>query len=158
VRLAPARNLRKKPGCNDKNAPRAKLETYERDCPVDEAIILSDNPSRLVAKMMEVTQQRHQVIANNLSNVNTPGYTRRDIAFREQLARLVREGNAADIDAFEPKLVEDRADPPRRDGNNVKGAREMNEMMQNSLMYELLAKAYNKRTSILKMATQGAPS
>jgi flagellar basal body rod protein FlgB len=34
----------------------------------------------------------------------------------------------------------------------------MNEMMQNSLMYELLAKAYNKRTSILKMATQGAPS
>ena len=125
---------------------------------MDDAVILGDQHSRLMAKMMELVQQRQQVIAHNLSNANTPGYIRRDVDFSEQLARLVRQGDSADIEGLEAQVIEDRDLPARLDGNNVQVPREMNEMMQNGLMYELLAKAFSTRTSILKMAMQGAQS
>ena len=52
-------------------------------------------------------------------------------------------------DANKPLVV-------RLDGNNVEVPTEMGEMMQNGLTYQLLVKTFNTRTSILRMAMQGA--
>lgn len=123
---------------------------------MDNAVILSDDHSHLMARMMDLAQQRQQVIAHNLSNANTPGYIRQDIDFRGQLADILRNGTLKDPTAEPPEVIEDDANPARLDGNNVQISKEMNHMMQNGLMYELLTRAYTARTSILRMAITGA--
>ncbi|MDX9981098.1 MAG: flagellar basal body rod protein FlgB [Lentisphaeria bacterium] len=126
---------------------------------MQDAIILGDRQSHLLAKMMELSQERQQVISHNLANTNTPGYIRQDVDFSRQLADLVRDGTAEDFAALRPRLVEDRSRPATRlDGNNVEAAGEMGEMMQNGILYELLARAFSTRASILRMAIDGAKS
>lgn len=125
---------------------------------MQEAIILGDRQSHLLAKMMEMAQQRQQVISHNLANANTPGFIRQDLEFSQQLADLVRSGSAEDFASLRPQMVEDRSQPCRLDGNNIEVAGEMGEMMQNGLLYELLARAFSTRASIMRMATEGARS
>lgn len=126
---------------------------------MQDAILLGDRQSHLLAKMMEVAQQRQQVITHNLANANTPGYIRQDLDFARELAALVKTGSAEDIAALRPQLVEDRSRPPSRlDGNNIEAAGEMGEMMQNGLQYDLMARAFSTRSSILRMAIDGAKS
>jgi flagellar basal-body rod protein FlgB len=126
---------------------------------MQDAIILGDRQSHLLAKMMELSQERQQVISHNLANANTPGYIRQDVDFAKQLAELARTGTAEDFASLSPRLVEDHSRPATRlDGNNIEPAGEMGEMMQNGLLYELLARAFSTRASILKMAVDGANS
>jgi flagellar basal-body rod protein FlgB len=125
---------------------------------MQEAIILGDRQSHLMAKMMELTQERQQVLANNLSNANTPDYIRHDIDFAKQFAEMAQAEGPLDVAAVGSDIVEDHTNPSRLDGNNVQIPQEMNEMMQNGLMYDLLVKAFQTRTSILRMSMQGANS
>jgi flagellar basal-body rod protein FlgB len=111
-----------------------------------------------MARMMEVMQERQQVLANNLSNANTPEFVRHDVDFAKQFAEMARADSVAAVDAVRPEVVEDFANPSRLDGNNVQIPQEMNAMMQNGLMYDLLVKAFQTRTSILRLAMQGASS
>lgn len=39
-------------------------------------------------KMLDVTTLRHRVIANNISNINTPGYKRSEVSFTDALERI----------------------------------------------------------------------
>lgn len=126
---------------------------------MQDAIILGDRHSHLLSKMMELSQQRQQVMSHNLANANTPGYIRQDVDFSRQLADLAKDGTTEDFAALRPRLVEDHSRPTSRlDGNNVEAAGEMGEMMQNGILYELLARAFSTRASILRMAIDGARS
>ncbi len=50
----------------------------------------------LLEKGLELARVRHQVIANNLANVDTPGYKRKDVDFSSVFAaELVREAREA---------------------------------------------------------------
>ena len=123
---------------------------------MENAIVLNDSHTRMLGKMMDLAQQRQEIIAHNLSNANTPGYVRKDIDFRQQLARILETNGREAFDAGSVEIVEDRAAPARTDGNNIQIPREMNEMMQNGVLYELLTRAFKARTSILRMAMTGA--
>ena len=47
---------------------------------------LIDNPlSSILEKVLAHHSQRHDVIASNIANANTPGYTAFDLALRSQL-------------------------------------------------------------------------
>jgi len=123
------------------------------------AIILGDRQSHLLAKMMELSQQRQQVITHNLANANTPGYIRQDLDFGRQLADLVKAGSGEDFAALRARVIEDHSRPSNRaDGNNIEAAGEMGEMMQNGILYELLARTFSTRASIMRMAIDGAKS
>jgi len=39
-------------------------------------------------KMLDVTTLRHRTIANNISNINTPGYKRSEVSFTDALERI----------------------------------------------------------------------
>ena len=45
----------------------------------------------LMGKLMDAAAQRTRVTANNLANVNTPGFTRSRVVFEEELAEALRE-------------------------------------------------------------------
>jgi flagellar basal-body rod protein FlgB len=112
--------------------------------------LVFDETAQLTNKLMEMSMERQKVIANNLANVNTPGYIRQDIDFEKKLASIVESGNIEQLEGFQGKIVEDDKDPTQLNGNNVVAPKELNSMMQNSVYYNLLTKAFSTKMSILK--------
>jgi len=116
------------------------------------APIMKDINSVTISKLMELTHQRQRVIANNIANVDTPGYIRREFRFEDELARILSLKDVSELKMLKGQIVKDTRDEPRLDGNNVKSAKEMNLMMQNGILYNLLSRAYNTRVNILRSA------
>ena len=117
--------------------------------------ILNDTGSVLISKLMELAQERQGLIANNLANANTPGYIRVDLDFQTELTRMVRQQELSALPGFRPVPAEDYSQPSQPDGNNVVVPNEVNQMMQNGIMYNLLTRAFSTRMGILKAAISG---
>lgn len=47
----------------------------------------TDNSINLLGKMLDVSATKHKVIANNIANINTPGYKKMEVSFAEQLEK-----------------------------------------------------------------------
>ena len=88
----------------------------------------------LLLRLMESTTLRSRVIANNVANQNTPGYTRQTVRFEERLRTALTDGG--DLEDIAPEVVDDHLTPARPDGNNVTLEVEMNAMRENRLLYE----------------------
>ena len=117
--------------------------------------LVNDNAVHLTSKLMELSFERQNVIANNLANANTPGYVRQDISFESQLADLIQNNKLDTIDNFKGELVDDTTNPARLDGNNVQASDEMNQMMQNGVLHNLLTRVYNTKMKIMEQAISG---
>ena len=73
-------------------------------------------------KLLDATHLRHEALANNLANVETPGFKRRDLpkSFSVELRRAVDRKDFRRVKALLPRSAEDRqAKPVRMDGNTV---------------------------------------
>lgn len=105
----------------------------------------------LLDKLMDIAVLRHQVLANNLANVNTPGYQRQDVNFLDSLRGALSSGRASNIAAVKPEVVrDDSAEPARPDGNNISTQREMSELAQNELLYQLSTRVMSAHLNRLK--------
>lgn len=89
---------------------------------------------------------RHAAIADNIANVNTPGYKRKEVPFEDALARAVRDQTSTCTGAinspahpFTPCTTRDTDSAARADGNNVDLESEMVRLAETSLRYETLA-------------------
>lgn len=48
-------------------------------------------------KVLDLTTQRHQMIANNISNANTPKFKRTDLSFSETLGEMAEKTKAVEV-------------------------------------------------------------
>jgi flagellar basal-body rod protein FlgB len=118
--------------------------------------IVYDESAQITNKMLELSMGRQKVIANNLANANTPGYVRHEFDFEKELADLVKSGDIRDLRGLQGKVVKDlEAGPARLDGNNISVSDELNQMMQNNVLYGLLSRAYSTKMGILRAAIGG---
>lgn len=134
--------------------------------------VLDSTASRALEKALDTASLRHQVIAHNLANVNTPGFKR----FRVDFGAELRQALASD--GFEPlplaatrpghvgfsggtarpandrvtgsTVVREDSTTMRNDGNNVDLEAEMSLMTENSLWYSALARQLAGKFSTLK--------
>ena len=96
---------------------------------------------------------RQQVIANNIANVNTPGFKRSDVDFQASLASALDTGNqtqALDSVSFAPQT--DSTSTMRADGNNVDVDQEMANLTDNALTYQTLSAIARTRLQMLQTA------
>ena len=92
---------------------------------------------RGLERVLDVSAFRHQVIATNLANVDTPGYRTRDV---RQFAGEIEQAMAGDESpfaetSFTPVAHEIRGLLERPDGNNVSVERESLLLAQNQLRF-----------------------
>ena len=113
---------------------------------------LSDLTSAVLAKGLDCAGIRHRVIADNLANVETPGFTRSDVSFEGQLRSVLESNDEDSVADIEPLVGQDLATPARPDGNNVSVDKEMAAMTKNNLQYEAIAQLMNLRGSMLRAA------
>ena len=94
---------------------------------------------------------RQQILANNVANANTPGFTRSDLDFQTQLANAIAAGpQALQGLTFSPQ--KDSSGPADANGNNVDIDTEMSDMAQNALEYESIAEVVNARMKMIQTA------
>jgi flagellar basal-body rod protein FlgB len=96
---------------------------------------------------------RQQLLANNLANVNTPGFKRSDVDFQSSLAAALSSGDPASAlgsMAFQPQV--DSTSSMRADGNNVSADQELSNMTENAVQYEALASVEKSRFDWLRTA------
>lgn len=108
----------------------------------------------LLARVLDGAAFRHRVIAQNVANVNTPGYRRRVVVFEEELTRALQQQTNPDVRRIQPQVV--IADGPRRvDGNTVDIDQEMNDLNRNTLFYQAVAQVLISRLASLRAAVAG---
>ena len=103
---------------------------------------------------------RHQAIASNIANVNTPGFKRLDVSSNFEQAftnalNNVSEGQPAG--EMPDATIETAAEqgPARPDGNTVQIEQEMVNMAQNSARYEFAGQMLANNFHGLKYAITG---
>ena len=109
-------------------------------------------------KLLDATHLRHEALSNNLANVETPGFKRRDLPedFSVELRRAVDRKDFRRVKGLNPRSVEDRqAKPVRMDGNTVQLDEEMLAMNRNALNYEYLSNSVGGTLKELNLAIKG---
>lgn len=112
-------------------------------------------------KMLDATVMRHEAIASNLANVETPNYRRIDVdkSFTNALQKAIKSGDNKHVSQLKPKFVVDEsAISPNRDGNTVQLDKELINLQQNTLAHTLQTQLITGRLMKLKSAIQGRAS
>lgn len=116
---------------------------------------LFGNSNYLAAKkMLDANVLRHEAIASNLANIETPNYKRLDVAptFEAQLSQAVSSQSADQISSLQPQItVDGSANSGRGDGNTVQLENEMLKLNQNMVEHSLETQLVS--SALLKMRT-----
>lgn len=109
---------------------------------------------------LDATAKREAIISNNIANVNTPNFKRKDIRFETELKNAFIRANGDEVDfkvknldlkALEPKVYTDYAELSYRyDGNNVDINTENGIAAANQIKYNGLMDALNKDFAQMK--------
>ncbi|MBM7867102.1 flagellar basal body rod protein FlgB [Heliobacterium gestii] len=125
---------------------------------------------RTLEKGLDAASIRHQVISDNLANVDTPGYKRKEVQFEDELAAVIdRDESAMSGKRSDPRhiplnggsgdlssrVVTMEGESFRNDGNNVDVDREMAELAKNSLWYDGMINQISHKFSMVKNVLQG---
>jgi flagellar basal-body rod protein FlgB len=103
------------------------------------------------SKAMSRTTLRQSLLTNNIANVNTPGYKRKDVSFNITLQGAEKKlGTPSDDDA----VVTDQSSI-RQDGNNVDMETEVMGLTETQLRYEALTQMTAGYFSDLKTVIKG---
>jgi flagellar basal-body rod protein FlgB len=122
--------------------------------------------TQIQEKALDAAWLRNEVLAQNLANVDTPTYNRRDVDFESYLQQPLngdlddvivhrkhqfRMGERTDIDSVKARVTEDYNTLAMRiDGNNVDVDAEMAQMAQNTIKYNVVTQNINGKFSKLE--------
>lgn len=116
------------------------------------------NTTNLLSKSLDASLQRGQLISDNIANVDTPNYKRKDVVFEQYLNRALQADGKIDeekLSRIQPKVVVDNSQLSYRlDGNNVDIDAEMAYMAENQIKYNTLIYQINYNFERLKMVMQ----
>jgi flagellar basal-body rod protein FlgB len=121
--------------------------------------------NKLLEKSLGAAWARNDVISQNIANVDTPNYKRKDVAFEDYLKQSLEDDNlegittderhipinSKDIDSIVPVQTQDNSDTSMRlDGNNVDIDSEEAYLAKNTIQYNTLVQLINSNYSKMK--------
>ena len=96
---------------------------------------------------------RQSAIANNIANIETPGYRARKVEFEQALHGAVARGEAPA--GVTPSTL-DSLEPTRLNGSNVNLDEETLSHIDTTMRYQLTLRALDGKYSLLREAIKGA--
>jgi flagellar basal-body rod protein FlgB len=108
--------------------------------------VLDDVTSAALHTALTGLAQRQRVIADNIANIQTPGYTASRVNFEDALRSAVSSGsspNGVVATTFRS------TDAPRADGNNVSLDQETLSNVDTGLRYQLLLRAVDAKHGLI---------
>lgn len=147
------------------------------EIPAGEVLLvpLFSNHLAILQRSLEAAGLRQAAAAQNLANVNTPGYKALRVEFEQHLAAALKAGSttpgltlkvtherhrpaggAGTAAGIQPQLVRDTTRSDRVDGNNVDVEAEMARLAANEVWYGALLRQLNDELTRLRLAiTEG---
>ena len=127
--------------------PRAHGRAFELRTSMD----LFDTTQIGLERALAGSSMRQQAIAQNIANVNTPGYRRQEVDFESALQAAWDKGSGS-VEHVAPSVETDTSSVMRADGSSVDIDTEAAEQAKNGLQYEAISSVMKARTAILKSA------
>ena len=90
---------------------------------------------------------RQRAIADNIANIQTPGFQARKVSFEASLAAAVADGTGAATPSVERSMA-----PTRMDGNNVNLDEQTLLNIETNLRYQLATQAMNGQFTSIRTA------
>jgi flagellar basal-body rod protein FlgB len=130
--------------------------------------VFEKSPIPVLVKSLDASMLRSRTIANNIANVNTPGYQRVEVTFEDELRKALDHGQLRgmqtndkhlplgklDLAGLSPK-VQKPVDPTLPSGvNNVDIDMEMAKLAENQILYNYSAKFLRGQYNKLNAAIQ----
>ena len=112
----------------------------------------------LSKKMLDASHIRHEALSNNIANVETPNYKRRDLpaTFEKELNEAVERGDKVRLQDLPLRTeIDKRTKPIGLDGNNVELDKELLEINRNALNYTFLSQYVGGSIQTLNKAIKG---
>jgi len=117
--------------------------------------LFSTSGTQVLERVVSFTEARHEILANNIANIDTPGYKTKDLdvkAFQEQLKQVIHSrGSRVDganrqgeIDYDQYLLFHDR--------NNRSIEKQMTAITKNSLVHNVAVELLKSRYQLLDRA------
>lgn len=116
---------------------------------------ISDTTSAALEKALQGQSLRQRAVANNIANVDTPGYRPQRVSFEQQLQAALSsepDTNAATaaVERVRPEATADGSAVLRRDGNGVDIEHEMVELSESGLQHHVLVRLLSKKLQMLR--------
>ncbi len=115
---------------------------------------LSDLATNALYQAMQGLWAEQQAVANNVANVDTPGYLAKDVNFEPSLAQAIANGDPSQMQV----TVTTSTAAPQQDGNNVNLADQMVEGEKASLQFQTMVDALNAKFQLLGTAISESPT
>lgn len=116
---------------------------------------VADLTTRTLEAALSGASTQHRVAANNLANIETPGYTARHASFQDQLRAALSKERAGiqpgAVEAVKPALTP-TGDPAGPDGNNVSIESEMMVLGEASARYQALTRLLDRKLQMVGTA------
>lgn len=120
--------------------------------------MITDLTQTVLRGALDAATARQRAIANNLANVETPGYRRQEVDFEARM-RAALDAPALgptqrrrEVSEARASAREDNATPDRENGNNVDPEREMSELAQNTIRYHATLQAMEIKGAMVRAA------
>lgn len=118
------------------------------------------NYINVLSKAADASWTRNEVIANNIANVDTPDYKRKDVSFETQLQKSLSGSGSLDTKVKELNLSTITGEvytdlstlSYRKDGNNVDISTESANLAENQIRYYSLLDSMSQEFSRIKTA------
>lgn len=120
-------------------------------------------------KAMDLRSQRHNLIASNIANIDTPNYKAFDLVIEEAMEKAAGAGRGVELTRTQPGHIPTRGGieasraagvevlsaTVRKDNNSVSVDKEMTALAENNLLYNALAQIVAKKFEGLRSVIQG---
>lgn len=114
---------------------------------------VSDAVSQVLASALDGVSLRQRVIADNIANVDTPGFRATSVDFETQLEAAISDGSFAGRRIDHVTATTTPTDTPvGANGNNVDLRKETMAAVQSQYQYQILTRAVTERFDLVKTA------
>ena len=124
--------------------------------------LFGNNIFTIAQKSLDFRTSRHDLLASNVANKDTPGYQAEDLVFRASLEKALQAEQPGPLKQTDSRHFDGRNTPPLNeveaqrilsaspypdfDGNTVDLDREMAKIAENQLMYNATSVSYTHLT------------
>lgn len=124
--------------------------------------ITMDRAMRVVVRGLDYAMMRQRILAENVANVETPYYKRKDVDFASAFEDVLREKDTLPLLATHPEhFVDGSKNAPsmgtveeayavRQDRSGVDVEKEMTVVLENALYYQALARMMSDKLGLLR--------
>lgn len=113
--------------------------------------VLDDLTSTAIHAALTGLSQRQRVAADNIANIQTPGFQAHRVQFERALGAAIAAGDPAQAQP----VVTTSTDPSRLDGNNVNLDDQTLTSVQTGLQFQLMLRAMDDKFNLLHTAIRG---